>query len=172
MSNTQSRSSLKRYCGHNDNENNALVDLPMTLAASLAEVTLYGAWNPLLDEKKAGKSLESELNEATVTPSVSRYSSVRSISRMDFTPAHTTATGVLPSSVKSALTSRAVCTSQHVYEHVCIGIFESDVHVYVVCVCPCACPSMKAKGIYFLLFSPSLCTPPIPPVTNTGMPAL
>lgn len=106
----------KTHCSHTDNDNKVLVHLPMTLAASSAEVTLYGAWYPLLAEKKAGKSLESEPpNEATVTPSVSKYSSVRPISRMDFTPAHTTATGVLPSSVKSALTSRAVVW---VYIHV------------------------------------------------------
>lgn len=37
-----------------------------------------------------------------------RYSSVLPISRIDLTPADTTATGVRPSSVKSALTSRAV----------------------------------------------------------------
>ena len=102
---------IKTHCSNIDNENKALVDLPMILATSSAQVTLYGAWNPLLAEKKAGKS---EPKEATVTPSVSRYSSVRPISRMDLTPAHTTATGVLPSSVKSALTSRAVCTNQHV----------------------------------------------------------
>ena len=36
---------------------------------------------------------------------VSSTSSVRGMSRMDFTPAHTTATGVRPSSVRSADTS-------------------------------------------------------------------
>lgn len=36
-----------------------------------------------------------------------RYSSVRGISRIDLTPAQTTAIGVLPSSIKSALTSKA-----------------------------------------------------------------
>ena len=35
-----------------------------------------------------------------------RYSSVRPMSRIDLQPAHTTATGVRPSSVKSALTSK------------------------------------------------------------------
>lgn len=36
-----------------------------------------------------------------------RYSNVSGISRIDLTPAQTTATGVLPSSIKSALTSKA-----------------------------------------------------------------
>lgn len=36
-----------------------------------------------------------------------RYSNVRGISRIDLTPAQTTATGVLPSSIKSALISKA-----------------------------------------------------------------
>ena len=36
-----------------------------------------------------------------------RYSSVRGMSKMDFTPADTTATGVFPSSVKSEETSIA-----------------------------------------------------------------
>ena len=41
----------------------------------------------------------------TGTPSVSRYSRVRGISSMFFTPADMTVTGVLPNSLKSALTS-------------------------------------------------------------------
>ena len=43
------------------------------------------------------------------TPFVSKYSSVRGISKIDFTPADTTVTGVLPSYSKSALTS-IVCS--------------------------------------------------------------
>lgn len=41
----------------------------------------------------------------TGTPSVSKYYRVLGISRMDLTPAETTVTGVLPSSLRSALTS-------------------------------------------------------------------
>mmetsp|Transcript_36010 Transcript_36010/g.87018 ORF Transcript_36010/g.87018 Transcript_36010/m.87018 type:complete len:215 (-) Transcript_36010:151-795(-) len=80
---------------------------------------------PLLGLKKAGKSSVSY--PMTGTPRVSRYSRVRGMSRMLLAPAQTTATGVLPSSVRSEETS-----------HVC---------------------------------SAPLCTPPIPPVTNTSMPA-
>ena len=47
----------------------------------------------------------SELTVATGTPSVSKYSKVLPMSRIDLTPAQTTATGVLPNSVKSALMS-------------------------------------------------------------------
>ena len=39
---------------------------------------------------------------------LTKYSRVNSMSKIDFAPAHTTATGVLPSSVRSALMSNAV----------------------------------------------------------------
>ncbi len=61
------------------------------------------------------------------TPWVSNTSNVFGISKIDLTPAQTTATGVYPNSIKSADISK--------------------------------------------VFSPSLCTPPIPPVTNILMPA-
>ena len=35
------------------------------------------------------------------------------MSKIDFTPAHTTATGVLPSSVRSALISNAASSMKH-----------------------------------------------------------
>lgn len=41
---------------------------------------------------------------------LTKYSSVNSMSKIDFAPAHTTATGVLPSSVRSVLISNAVET--------------------------------------------------------------
>ena len=43
---------------------------------------------------------------STGTDSVSRYSNVAGTSRIDFTPAHTTSTGVLPSTPRSAETSK------------------------------------------------------------------
>jgi hypothetical protein len=43
----------------------------------------------------------------TGTPCVSRYSRVLPMSSIDFTPAHTTATGVLPRVARSALMSSA-----------------------------------------------------------------
>lgn len=49
------------------------------------------------------------LKVITGTPFVSRYSNVRGISRIDFTPAETTVTGVLESYSRSALTS-IVCS--------------------------------------------------------------
>ena len=55
------------------------------------------------------------------------------------------------------------------------GLGMRLVNMLCVCVSPSLYMSLrwqKVKGIHFLLFSPSLCTPPIPPVMNTGMPAL
>lgn len=43
---------------------------------------------------------------------LTKYSRVNSISKIDLAPAHTTATGVLPSSVRSALISNAVKKEQ------------------------------------------------------------
>ena len=48
------------------------------------------------------QSINSSQNQLT------KYSSVNPMSKIDFAPAQTTATGVLPSSVKSALMSNAV----------------------------------------------------------------
>mmetsp|Transcript_34769 Transcript_34769/g.90188 ORF Transcript_34769/g.90188 Transcript_34769/m.90188 type:complete len:236 (-) Transcript_34769:241-948(-) len=84
---------------------------------------LKGARHPDLVVKNAGNS--SVPYAKTGTPSVSSTSSVRRMSKIDFTPAHTTVTPVWLNSVRSALTS-----------------IES---------------------------SPPRCTPPIPPVTNTGI---
>jgi hypothetical protein len=53
--------------------------------------------------KKAGKNLLPYVT--TGTPSVYKYYRVRGMSNIFFTPADTTVTGVLPNSVKSALTS-------------------------------------------------------------------
>ena len=43
---------------------------------------------------------------------LTKYSRVNSISKIDLAPAHTTVTGVLPSSVRSALISNAVKKEQ------------------------------------------------------------
>mmetsp|Transcript_148 Transcript_148/g.329 ORF Transcript_148/g.329 Transcript_148/m.329 type:complete len:248 (+) Transcript_148:2101-2844(+) len=94
-------------------------------AACCGVSTREGAAQPERGVKNAGNSAVPYA--ATATPCVSRYSSVRGMSSTDFAPAHTTITGVRPSSVRSALTSHVT--------------------------------------------SPPLCTPPMPPVTNTRMPA-
>ncbi len=73
---------------------------------SAHKIHYIDTWKPLFLEKNAGKSLDGP-KLPTVTPSVSRYSSVRPTSRMDLIPADTTATGVRPSSVTSAETSKA-----------------------------------------------------------------
>mmetsp|Transcript_71469 Transcript_71469/g.190582 ORF Transcript_71469/g.190582 Transcript_71469/m.190582 type:complete len:398 (-) Transcript_71469:181-1374(-) len=73
-------------------------------AASAEEETLQLAFSPDDGVKNAGKN--SVPNPTTGTPCVSRYSSVFGISKIDFAPAQTTATGVLPSSVRSADTSQ------------------------------------------------------------------
>lgn len=49
-----------------------------------------------------------KLTLCLIVAEVTRYSSVFRMSRMDFTPDEITVTGVLPSSVKSALTSIAI----------------------------------------------------------------
>mmetsp|Transcript_11870 Transcript_11870/g.19494 ORF Transcript_11870/g.19494 Transcript_11870/m.19494 type:complete len:227 (+) Transcript_11870:311-991(+) len=91
--------------------------LPMTMpdfmAKSLWELTIaatsdsvshtVGTGSPEDGVKKAGKVLV--LKPITETPCVSKYSRVLGKSRIDFAPAHTTATGVRPNSVRSAETS-------------------------------------------------------------------
>jgi hypothetical protein len=68
---------------------------------------LLGDFIPDDEEKNAGKySLPYVI---TGTPYVSKYSKVLGISKIDFTPADTTVTGVCPSSLKSALAS-SVCS--------------------------------------------------------------
>jgi hypothetical protein len=67
---------------------------------------------------------------------------------MLFAPAQTTATGVLPSSNKSALMSMAVM------HNLSINI----VHLTKIALCDLLCSAPR-------------CAPPMPPVTNTGIPA-
>mmetsp|Transcript_31589 Transcript_31589/g.73526 ORF Transcript_31589/g.73526 Transcript_31589/m.73526 type:complete len:204 (+) Transcript_31589:1503-2114(+) len=74
-----------------------------TEAASSALATERGVTQPDERVKKAGNSVLPM--ESTGTPCVSSTSSVRPMSRIDLTPAHTTATGVRPSSTRSAETS-------------------------------------------------------------------
>eukprot|EP00958_Prasinococcus_capsulatus_P023595 scaffold3551_cov408-Prasinococcus_capsulatus_cf.AAC.22 len=62
-------------------------------ATSSGESTRIGDLHPLCALKNAGNS--SVPKAATVTPCVSRYSSVLGMSRIDFTPAHTTHMEVL-----------------------------------------------------------------------------
>ena len=76
-------------------------------AASSGASTLAGAAHPDVLEKNAGNS--SVPYPTTAAPCVSSTSNVRGMSRMDLAPAQTTATGVRPSSVRSAETSR-VCS--------------------------------------------------------------
>lgn len=64
---------------------------------------------------------------------------------MLFTPAHTTATGVRPSSVKSALISNAI----YMWD---VSLWPQHTYICLHCSAP-------------------LCTPPMPPVTKTGIPA-
>mmetsp|Transcript_12149 Transcript_12149/g.29424 ORF Transcript_12149/g.29424 Transcript_12149/m.29424 type:complete len:404 (-) Transcript_12149:1594-2805(-) len=97
----------------------------MSAAAWRGVSTRAGAAHPLARVKKAGNS--STPYPTTAAPCVSRNSKVRGMSSTDLAPAHTTATGVRPSSVRSADTS--------------------------------------------MVRSPPRCTPPIPPVTKTAMPA-
>mmetsp|Transcript_8340 Transcript_8340/g.19662 ORF Transcript_8340/g.19662 Transcript_8340/m.19662 type:complete len:242 (-) Transcript_8340:96-821(-) len=97
-----------------------------TAAASATSAATIGAAQPDERVKKAGNS--SVPRASTATPCVSRYSSVRGMSRIDLIPALTTSTGVRPSSTTSADTS--------------------------------------------IELSPPRCTPPMPPVTKTAMPAL
>mmetsp|Transcript_40864 Transcript_40864/g.91680 ORF Transcript_40864/g.91680 Transcript_40864/m.91680 type:complete len:242 (-) Transcript_40864:235-960(-) len=76
----------------------------MTLATSSSVAQEHGTGRPDEGVKKAGKVLVRK--PMTTTPCVSKYSSVLGMSRMDFAPAQTTATGVRPSSVRSAETSQ------------------------------------------------------------------
>lgn len=79
-----------------------------TLAACAAVSTLRGDLRPLVAVKKDGKSSWSYV--ITGTPSVSKNSKVFGMSRMLFTPAQTTHTGVLPSSFRSVDTSHVDST--------------------------------------------------------------
>eukprot|EP00965_Chrysotila_dentata_P086703 2861726-Pleurochrysis_carterae.AAC.7 len=74
-----------------------------TAAASSVEPTESGEVQPDSRVKKAGNSRAPMVS--TGTPCVSSTSSVRAMSRILLIPAHTTATGVLDSSTKSADTS-------------------------------------------------------------------
>ena len=73
---------------------------------TLDDQKAYPTLKPLVRVKKAGKSGVLPY-VATVTPWVSKNSKVLPMSRIDFTPAQTTATGVRPNSVRSALASMA-----------------------------------------------------------------
>mmetsp|Transcript_19724 Transcript_19724/g.54232 ORF Transcript_19724/g.54232 Transcript_19724/m.54232 type:complete len:229 (+) Transcript_19724:1266-1952(+) len=97
----------------------------MMLATSCSELQVVGTGSPDDGVKNAGKV--SVRRPITVTPCVSRYSSVFGMSRIDFAPAQTTATGVRPNSVRSAETSHDSSAPR--------------------------------------------CTPPMPPVTKTRIPA-
>mmetsp|Transcript_19807 Transcript_19807/g.47996 ORF Transcript_19807/g.47996 Transcript_19807/m.47996 type:complete len:248 (-) Transcript_19807:65-808(-) len=98
----------------------------ITCATSSGFSTRAWGGQPESAVKKAGN--ESALYARVATEWVSRNSRVRGMSRIDFTPAHTTVRGVRASSVRSADTSP--------------------------------------------LFSTPRCTPPMPPVTKTRMPAM
>ena len=77
----------------------------ITAAASISSAIVTGLLTPLSLDQKAGKSTfpaRPSANVPTPTPSVSRYSIVRGMSRKLLQPLETTVTGVLPSSVKSA----------------------------------------------------------------------
>lgn len=63
------------------------------------------SFNPLLGVKKFGNT--PVLKPTTGTPLVSRYSKVLYKSKIDFQPAHTTATRLFVNSSKSALTSHS-----------------------------------------------------------------
>lgn len=86
-----------------------------TIAAASASfwITL-GLRKPLSRVKKAGKSTEPSRPSAKVptqTPSVSRYSRVRGISKKLLHPELITVTGVRPSSVRSAVFGRRSVSS-------------------------------------------------------------
>ena len=81
-----------------------------TAAASRGVSTRHGALTPLFLVKNAGNSSTPKL--ATQTPCVSRYSNVRGMSNTLLAPAHTTHTGVRPSSVRSAETSNVLWPSR------------------------------------------------------------
>ncbi|KAH0194668.1 IdgA domain protein, partial [Aureobasidium melanogenum] len=77
----------------------------MTAAAVFSLSKIIGLWMPLSLVQKAGKSIlpsRPSANVATGTPWVSRYSRVLPMSRKLLQPLLTTATGVRPSSVRSA----------------------------------------------------------------------
>ena len=80
-------------------------DSHMTAAASISSAMVVGLLTPLSLDQKAGKSTlpcRPSAKVPTPTPSVSRYSIVRGMSRKLLQPLEITVTGVLPSYVKSA----------------------------------------------------------------------
>jgi hypothetical protein len=80
-------------------------NLHMIAAASDSSWMTFGLFTSLSLVKNAGKStgpLRPSANVPTQTPSVSRYSNVREISRKLLHPELITVTGVRPSSVRSA----------------------------------------------------------------------
>lgn len=89
---------------------------------------------------------------------VSRYSSVRGMSRIDLMPAQITATGVRESSTRSVDTSAAQNRIQH--QHTAAISYNShpSLSIFVFTRSP-------------IVSSTKRCTPPIPPVTNTLIPA-
>mmetsp|Transcript_17788 Transcript_17788/g.15563 ORF Transcript_17788/g.15563 Transcript_17788/m.15563 type:complete len:285 (-) Transcript_17788:140-994(-) len=94
-------------------------------AAAFSSSTLHETSHCPSEKKNSGNFLV--LKPKTGTPNVSSISMVLGISRIDLQPAETTATGVLPNSIRSAEIS--------------------------------------------IVFATPLCTPPIPPVTKTLIPA-
>lgn len=86
--------------------------IQMIAAASFSSWTTEGLLTPLSLAQNAGRSMSPvrpSANVETLTPWVSRYSRVRGISKKLLQPLLMTATGVLPSSVRSAETS-IVCS--------------------------------------------------------------
>ena len=82
-------------------------NLQTIAAASASSLMVRGLRMPLSRVKKEGKSTGPSRPSAKVptqTPSVSRYSSVRGISKKLLHPELITVTGVRPSSVRSAVT--------------------------------------------------------------------
>lgn len=87
-------------------------DLQIMAAASSSSWITFGLFTPLSLEKNAGKStgpVRPSAKVPTKTPSVSRYSRVRGMSRKLLHPELTTATGVRPSSVRSAGNGELAC---------------------------------------------------------------
>lgn len=81
------------------------IDSQTIAAASSSFLITFGLRTPLSRVKKAGKSTgpsRPSANVPTQTPSVSRYSRVRGISKKLLQPELMTVTGVRPNSVKSA----------------------------------------------------------------------
>ena len=95
------------------------------------------------------------------------------MSKIDFTPAHITATGVLPSSVKSALISNAVNNILFTKQENQNTEISETFYLQNRCKaekCALEMVIFKTSKKIKLLDWASLCTPPIPPVTKTGIP--